>query len=541
MTRAPQVRFDLILPPDMQMGAGDNGAISPDGRWFVFTAIVGGRRQLVLRDLASTDLSVLGGTEGAYAPFWAPDSQAAAFFVGEQLRSVRVTGGSSRVLADVGHATVPVYSDGTWAPGVVLIARDRRIYRLADTGGTAVDAFPHAPKRQQFFTPRFLPDGRHFLVSIEDPATPSESGLYVASIDTLASRKISADILAASYAAGYLFYQRGTGVFARPFDPARLEFSGPEAQVIAERRPFSVSENGTIAYRHPLSSTLTWLDRGGRRVGTLGEAGPYLEVVLSPRGRRATVLRYDVRRNGDLWDVDLASAIFSRLTTDPAYDGDPSWSPDERTLAFTSARTGRFTPFVKDAASGKEEPLGTFGEDANVDGWTPDGQFVIVRTLGKAVYAVPFTGDRTPRLLADTPYVEDESHVSPDGRWIAFNADESGRWEVYVAPFPAFTSKRQVSSDGGVQPQWRADGRELFYLARDGSMMSVRVDTRTELTATTPARLFPTDISPDASLPQYGVTADGQRFLGLERVGGGARFTFLLNWLGQSGNSRAVP
>ncbi len=197
--------------------------------------------------------------------------------------------------------------------------------------------------------------------------------------------------------------------------------------------------------------------------------------------------------------------------------------------------------FVKDLTSGKEDPLVPFDEPVGLDQWTPDGRFIIFRTFGKAVYAAALTGDRTPRMLVDTPYIEDEVHVSPDGRWVAFNADESGRWEVYVAAFPAFTSKRQISNGGGVQPQWRADGRELFYLGPDGSMMSVRVDARTEFTASPPTRLFATNIAPDLNTPQYGVTADGQRFLGLERVGGDQSFTFLLNWLNAKSANGSGP
>jgi Tol biopolymer transport system component len=278
-------------------------------------------------------------------------------------------------------------------------------------------------------------------------------------------------------------------------------------------------------------SRLTWFDRSGRRTGAVGEPGPYEQLVLSPRGRHATVVRSDTQGNSDIWDADLASGIFSRLTTHPADDTDPSWAPDERALVFTSSRTGRETVFVKDLTSGKEDPLVLFDEPVAVDQWTPDGRFVIFRTFGKAVYAVSINGDRTPRMLVDTPFLEDEVHVSPDGQWVAFHADESGRWEVYVAAFPAFTSKRQISSGGGVQPLWRADGRELFYLAPDSAMMGVRVDTRTEFTASSPARLFPTNIAPSAGEPQYGVTTDGQRFLGLEPVAGGTSFTFLLNWL----------
>jgi len=234
----------------------------------------------------------------------------------------------------------------------------------------------------------------------------------------------------------------------------------------------------------------------------------------------------------DLWDVDLASGIFSRLTIDPAPDTDPVWSPDERSLAFSSSRGGRMAPFVKDLVGGREERLVALDETVVVDQWTPDGRSVIVRRFGgKAIYSVPVSGERTPRRLVDTPYVMDEVHVSPDGRWVAFNTDESGRWEVYVAAFPAFTSKRQVSSGSGVEPQWRGDGRELFYIGPDASMMSVRLDTHGDLQPSAPARLFSTNLVPDPFTPQYGVTADGQRFLGLEPVGGAPRFTFLLNWL----------
>jgi len=337
----------------------------------------------------------------------------------------------------------------------------------------------------------------------------------------------------ALYAADHLFYSRHAGVFARPFDADRLEFAGAEVRLTDRAGEVSVSDQPTIAYLPAGASvsTLTWFDHSGARTSTLGKSEPYGQLVLSPRGRHATVVRTDAQGNGsDLWNVDLTTGIFSRLTT-VAEDSDPSWAPDERALAFTSWRTGRASVFVKDLTSGKEDRLFSFDEDVAVDQWTPDGRFIIFRTFGKAVYAMPLDGERTPRKLVETPFTEDEVHVSPDGRWVAFHTNESGRWEIYVAAFPSFTSKRQVSSDGGVQPQWRADGRELFYLDLQGSMMSVRVDGRTELTASPPMRLFATNIEPDPTVPRYGVTGDGQRFLGLERTAKGQNFTFLLNWL----------
>ena len=521
-----RTRLDLILPPEMRLDDVDHGAISPDGTRFAFTATVNGRRMLVLRDLASTELVIID-SESAFFPFWSPDGRSVGFFtyLTRQLRRVPVTGGPSRILADA-----PSAGGATWAPGIILFVREGRIYRVADTGGTpsALELLSKEAEQKAFASPRFLPDGRHFTVNIVgDPA------VYVASVDAPGTRKILDDGSSAAYAAGHLIYSRGGVVYARRFDPERLEVSGTEVQIAERAGQVSASDHGTIVFSAEgnAPSTLTWFDRSGRRTGSVGEPGPYGQLVLSRRGRHATVVRYDAQQTGDIWDADLASGIFSRLTTHPAEDSDPSWAPDERALAFTSARTGRAAVFVKDLASGKEEPLAALDENAFVDEWTPDGRSVIFRTFGKAVYAVSVEGDRTPRMLADTPYVEDEVHVSPDGRWVAFNANESGRWEVYVAAFPAFTSKRQISSGGGVQPQWRADGGELFYLAPDGAMMSVRVDARAVFTASPPARLFPTNIMAVAEIPQYGVTADGQRFLGLEPVAGGTSFTFLLNWL----------
>jgi eukaryotic-like serine/threonine-protein kinase len=532
VTQAPPARFDLIVPPRFRLNEWDVGAISPDGRRFVFTAQVDGPlRHLVLRDLNSTEMVVMPDTADPWRPFWSPDSQSVAFIAGNtgHLRMVHVAGGPARTLAET-----KLIVGGTWAPGVILFGPPDRsvaghIYRVADTGGpaSALETLPWKPGERPFVSPRFLPDGRHFVVNVAgDPA------LYLASIDAPGTRKILDDASSAAYGAGYLFYARGAGLFARPFDAERLEISGAEIQVSPQAAGFSVSDHGTIAYRHEIisPSRLTWFDRSGRRTGTLGESGPYLQMVLSPSGRRAAVVRLD-QLQGDLWDVDLKSGMFSRLTSDPADDSDPSWSPDERALAFTSTRTGVKTIFKKDLVTDKEERLVPFDQPAVLDQWTPDGRFVIFRTHGKAVYAMPLGGDGTVRTLTDTPYSgEDEVHVSPDGRWVAFESDASGRFEVYVAAFPAFTSKRLISSGGGVQPQWRADSREVFYLAPDGSMMSVRVDARTELRPSPPVRLFSTNILSDSGLSRYAVTGDGQRFLGLEPVGGVPSFSVILNW-----------
>jgi Tol biopolymer transport system component len=529
---ARPMRFDLTVPSDMRTEHYNHGVISPDGQRFVFEATVSGNPQLVMRDMASAELVVLAGTEGAWRPFWSPDGRSLAFFHPDgHLKQVVLPGGVVRVLADSKYNPHGNH-EGTWrGDRILFVAGDRRLYSVAAGGGTprALDLLPHARQRH-FASPSLMPDGRHFLLSVED-----EPGVYVASLDAPGIQKVMDDASNPLYRAGHLFYSRGTALLARPFNAERLEFSGTEVQVSDQGFDLSVSDDGMIVYRptNVAASTLTWFDRGGRRTGTLGKPGPYQLVVLSPQGRHATVVRCETELDScDLWDGDLATGIFSRLTTHPGLDSDPAWSPDERALAFGSMRLGRTALFLKDLVRGTEEPLVAFDDSLVLDQWTPDGRFVIARTFAGAVYAIPLDGDRKPRLLADTPtYIQDELRVSPDGRWVAFNAGQSGRWEVYVAAFPAFTSRRQISEAGGVQPQWRADGRELFYLAPDGSMMSAMVDTRRGLTVSPPSRLFSSGLAANPNVAQYAVTADGQRFLGIERATSVSSFTFLINRL----------
>jgi Tol biopolymer transport system component len=330
-----------------------------------------------------------------------------------------------------------------------------------------------------------------------------------------------------------LLYIRGASAFARAFDATQIAFTGGETLIAEGAVSVSVASNGTMLYRsdRTAASRLAWFDRRGQFLGAVGEPGEYHQVTLSPRGTRATLVWSGTQgAREDLWDMDLSSGILSRLTTNDAADSDPSWSPDERRVAFTSGRSGTSGVYVKDVGTGVEAPLVVLKDPSNLDQWTPDGRFVIFRNVGRTIWSVAVDGDRTPRKLADTPYITDEVHVSADGRWVAYNANESGRWEAYIATFPEFAARRQVSSSGGVQPQWSRDGRELFYLAPDGSLMGVRVNTRLGLEVSPPSLLFATHFEPSPHRPQYAVSSDGARFLGLDRLPGErASLTLLLN------------
>jgi Tol biopolymer transport system component len=525
-------RFEVTLPPELVLDSTDSPAVSPDGRRVVFAAVSGGRRQLWIRSLDRRAIEPLHATEGAVDPFWSPESRSIAFFAAGKLKRVDAVGGPSLALADA-----PEPDGGSWGrAGSIVFASRGVIYRIAETGGAPEPVTVLAGGDARHSQPRFLPDGRRFLYLVDG----RQRGVYAASIDAKEQKRLLDDWTRVAISPdGHILFVREYNLMAQRFDLGTLEERGRPFPVAdrVKRESFSVSDNGVLVLRpaDPTVAQLAWFGRDGGRLAAVGAPGPYEQLSLSPSGRSVAIQRQDAESaNIDIWLLELATGVLSRLTLDPRAEVDPAWSPDERSIVFSAFRSGKFTPFLKDLATGKEERLVDFAEDAVIDDWSPDGRFVIFRTFGRAVYAVPMTGERKVRMLADTPYLVDQSHVSPDGRWIAFNAGETGRWEVYVATLPEFTGKHQISNGGGVQPMWRRDGKELFYLTPGGRMMSVQVGTSRLPAFGAPRVLFETRIQADSALQQYAVSADGQRFLVLEQDARRAQtLNITLQWLAE--------
>jgi serine/threonine protein kinase/Tol biopolymer transport system component len=531
-SEAAEVHFHVVTPPTAD---ATSIAVSPDGRKLVFVGSNQGRSQLFLRPLDSVDTRVLPGTEGAAHPFWSPNSRSVAFFAGTDLKRVEVPGGPVQVvLSHIGGGAF--VGGGTWnQDDVILFMHGARltIFRVAATGGTPVQV-TDSPRAIRHTSPYFLPDGRHFLFYAQ--SAPETQGVYWGDLESKDRvRLLDSDSAAVYSPSGYLLFIRESTLFAQRFDAARRRLLGD---------PFPVAEQaaldpnviigaisagtGVLAYRTGSSSSnrqLVWFDRSGKPAGDVGPPDGFssLNPELSPDGGRVAVDRV-VNGNRDVWVLELARHITSRFTFDPTVDLGPVWAPDGDRIVFTSARRGVVNLYLKSSnGAGNEDFLLESPQATAAMDWSRDGRFIIYRVVnpngGRDLWVLPLFGDRKPYPFVATSFNASYAQFSPDGRWVAYQSDESGQYQIYVQPFPGPGAKLPVSNAGGTHPRWNRNGKELFYIAADSKLMSVAVETTTDshtLKAGTPVELFAThlvEVPPSAQRQQYAVSPDGQRFL----------------------------
>jgi Tol biopolymer transport system component len=511
----------------LRQGAGV--AISPDGRTLAFTARDQARQtRLWVRSLDAVDARIIAGTDDAQFPFWSPDGRFIAFFNGTRLLRVALRGGPPQIICDWGGIR-----GGAWlsANTIVLAAIDG-LYQVSAAGGT-----PSHITSGVFRSPSRLPDEQHVLVNMLDPAGNSE--VVVASLDGAAPKRLLGNLTTAAVFAppDHLLFARDETLFAQAFDSRRFELIGepdvfPTSMAVSSfsgSPQFSASANGVLAIPVGLSNLednqLTWVDRAGRPVGTVGQAGDWLGIDLSPDGKTIVAHKHE-GAGGDLWIIDATTSATSRFTFDLASENSyPIWSPDGRMVAFKSVRDGRPALYVKPFVSaGPEEKLiDGAGPELNPRGWSPDQQSFFFdasdpKTSGD-VWMLPLAGARQPVPLVRAAPNERFGQVSPDGKWLAYGSYETGSSEIYVRPVTSEAGKKQVSTAGGVYPTWRQDSKELFFSSDPsyGTLMAVDIDsTGPTLKVGVPQRLFDVEFPrrhPGGPPRMYDVTANGQRFL----------------------------
>jgi serine/threonine protein kinase len=544
-SKISSARF-LVFPPEKVTLMGNTlPTISPDGERLVFGGVdPDGKTRLWVRPLSSLTAEPVPGSEGATDVFWSPDSHSLGFFAGDKIKRSDLNGSPPQILCDASSNFRPI---GTWSrDGVILFnSQERRgLYRVPATGGEAIPVTVLDVSRQEILHawPQFLPDGRHFIYLVKS-LKPENTGIYVGSLDSNVRERVLNTSTNPSYAvspsgAGHLLFMQGSTLMAQAFDTGKLELHGDAfrvaEQVLLPPAPsegfaaFSASQNGVLVYRAlgEASTELVWFDRQGRRLETVGEPGNYIVPALSPDEKTLAVMRIDTQiGNHDLWLFDLARATPSRFTFDPAEEFNPTWSPDSTRIAFSSNRN-----IYQKAATGagNAELLLESGELKTVEGWTPDGRFILYAS-GAKLWALPVKGDRKP-IIMFTGGVEDGVAVSPNMKWVAYQSDKPSQG-VYVDSFPPSGKLSQVSTAGGIDPYWRRDGKELFYI-EGKRLMAVDVETNGQIFHPgVPKPLFEVRLETEARRSHYQVAANGQKFLvNVPLESSPAPVTVVTNW-----------
>jgi eukaryotic-like serine/threonine-protein kinase len=527
-------------------------AVAPNGHTVAATGYRESARKSVIwiYEVGSQDARPLAGTEGASYPFWSPDGKSLAFFAEGKLKKLDLDGGPIQTLCEA-----PTGRGGTWSKdGVILFSPSGQmgggLYRIAASGGTpTLVSAPDASRGEQSHRwPVFLPDGKHYLYLAYAVQLRSDAdAIYVGSLGSNEKRFVTKSSANATYAApGYLLYYRDNTLYAQRFDPNKFELSGAPVPILGELQSrtsmgqvsFAASDSGLLVAQTSSEvsfSQLTWFDRKGNQVGVVGKPDVLGNVSLSPDGKSVALDKTDSEsQNTDVWIYQLQGDSTQRVTFDPAIDSKTVWSPDAARLAFASSRQNLFDLYLKDTNGAREEQLIVHADaDEYPDDWSKDGKYLLY-SRGPALWFLTFPERKSVPFLK-TSSTLDNGYFSPDGKWVAYSSNESGKWEIYVTSFPEARGRWQISSGGGEQPRWRGDGKELFYLSHDDKMMAAPVKEGTNFDVGAPVALFQANPRQTATTSErefYDVSRDGQRFLINTQLkqAGAEPMTVVLNW-----------
>jgi eukaryotic-like serine/threonine-protein kinase len=550
----PQLSLEINTPPTRDASV----AISPDGLKVVFVASAEGRSQVWLRWLDSPVARPLSGSDRGSRPFWSPDSRSIGFLADNTLKRLDIDGDSARTLA----SGIPVALGGTWNnAGTILFGNNPGgpLFRVSDAGGDpTIVTRVETPQQRGHLSPQFLPDGQHFLYFVN--GSPEARGVYVGRLDRSdAKRLFDSDAPAVYDGRGHLLLIREGKLLAQGFDPERLELKGDPhaiADQVTAYTVLSASATGTIAYRSASADIgqrqFVWVDRSGRETDSVVYADTAaLGPALSHDGRRIAIYSF---RNGnmDIWSYETSRRAWDRITFGAGDDIYPLWSPDDSSLVSGSVRTTNIVDLYRRqlrAPEASEELLLATAEPKFPTDWSADGRFLLYQTLspkrGLDLWALPMDGSRKAFAVVQTDFNEGLGQFSPDGKWVAYQSDRTGRSEIYLRPFPGPGADVRVSVDGGTQARWNSNGKELFYIAIDNRLVAVPIRFLPDgITAEsgTPLPLFATTLgNPGGPVNRqlYVVAPGGRSFVMNSATGEGnaSPITVILNWNPQPGGT----
>jgi eukaryotic-like serine/threonine-protein kinase len=486
---------------------GQDLAIAPNGHTVVIVGHPESERttSLWLYEPGAQEATRILNTDGASFPFWSADGRSLGFFADGKLKRLDLAGGPVQTLCDA-----PTGRGGSWNKnGDIIFTPTGQLgvglYRIPASGGTPTPiASPDRNlKEDSLRWPFFLPDGTHYLYSaINITGRKDLYAIYASALNSTEKHLILRTQGNAAYIEpGYLLFYKDRTLFAQDFDLKNFKLTGEPVPIFTDvgfsprisKAVYSASSSGLLVAQkagESAISQLIWLDRAGHEAGVATKPGIYGNITLSPSGKSVASDTTDPGSlNTDVYVYDLQTIEAKRLTFDPAIDSMPIWSPDEKQVVFSDNRAAQFDLYLKNSDGSQEEKqIPQSGPDRFPNDWSHDGKYILYER-GSDFWYVSVADFKATEFLKAISTLR-TGRFSPDGKWVAYASNESGRWEIYVTSFPEAHGKWQVSNAGGTQPRWRGDGKELFYLSPDDKLMSVPVKTGANFDAGTPAALF---------------------------------------------------